>query len=216
MGSCRTIRTTTRGSCARCCSGWTAGSRQAQRHPQAATRRSPRRRSSNAARSRSRAFPASPCRLACWRPRGSTTGRNSRRAACAPSSRQGSAPRSRCCCRRWTSTATKWTGCAHPSSRYRSRLTRAGASTTRGSAVTTSSSHCRVRSCRYRSTSSSVELNHDPRLSIAERYRDRDHYLDLIAEHARPLIAQGYARAEDLPQILERAREHWARLVDGR
>jgi hypothetical protein len=58
------------------------------------------------------------------------------------------------------------------------------------------------------------ELNHDPRLSIAERYRDGDHYADLIAEHARPLIAQGYVRAEDLPQILERAREHWARLVD--
>jgi hypothetical protein len=60
------------------------------------------------------------------------------------------------------------------------------------------------------------ELNHDPRLSIAERYRDRDHYLDLIAEHARPLIAQGYVRAEDLPRILERARDHWTRLVDRR
>jgi hypothetical protein len=56
----------------------------------------------------------------------------------------------------------------------------------------------------------------DPRPSIAERYRDRDHYVELIAEHARRLIAEGYVRAEDLPKILERAREHWARLVDGR
>jgi hypothetical protein len=57
------------------------------------------------------------------------------------------------------------------------------------------------------------ERSHDPRLSIAERYRDRDHYLELVAEHARPLVAAGYVRAEDLPQILERARDHWSRLV---
>jgi hypothetical protein len=58
------------------------------------------------------------------------------------------------------------------------------------------------------------ELNHDPRLSIAGRYRDAEHYVELVAEHARPLVAQGYVRAEDVAQILERAREHWTRLVE--
>jgi hypothetical protein len=57
--------------------------------------------------------------------------------------------------------------------------------------------------------------NGDPRRSIAERYRDRDHYAELIAERAQPLIAEGYVRAEDLPKILEHAREHWTQLVEA-
>jgi hypothetical protein len=49
----------------------------------------------------------------------------------------------------------------------------------------------------------------DPRLSIAERYPSRQHYLGLVAEAAIQLIAKRYLLAEDLPRILESAARHW-------
>jgi hypothetical protein len=54
------------------------------------------------------------------------------------------------------------------------------------------------------------ERSGDPRLSIAERYRDRAHYLELVERHATRLIAQRYLLAEDLAEILRRAGDHWA------
>ena len=52
----------------------------------------------------------------------------------------------------------------------------------------------------------------DPRPSIGERYRDRDEYLALVAERARPLIAARYLLADDLPEIVRQAGEHWDHL----
>jgi hypothetical protein len=60
------------------------------------------------------------------------------------------------------------------------------------------------------------ELIRDPRPSIDQRYRNLDHYLELIAQHAEPLIAQGYLLAEDLPGILRQAEQHWEQLVVAR
>jgi len=54
------------------------------------------------------------------------------------------------------------------------------------------------------------ERTGDPRLSIAERYQNRAHYLGLVAEAGLKLIKGGYLLAEDLPVLLNRATEQWA------
>jgi hypothetical protein len=60
------------------------------------------------------------------------------------------------------------------------------------------------------------ELARDPRRSIRERYRDRDHYLELIAEEARGLIEREYLLAEDLAAILGQAEQRWDAIVERR
>ena len=55
----------------------------------------------------------------------------------------------------------------------------------------------------------------DPRTSIEERYQSREHYLGLVSEAAIDLIDDGYLLAEDLPQVLTRAGEHWDYLMQG-
>jgi len=50
---------------------------------------------------------------------------------------------------------------------------------------------------------------HDPRPSIEERYRDRDHYLGLVAKAGLDLIGQGFLLAEDLAIVLQQAGRHW-------
>ncbi len=54
-----------------------------------------------------------------------------------------------------------------------------------------------------------TEGSADPRRSISQRYPTREHYLGLIAESALRLVRDGYLLAEDLPALLERAREQW-------
>ena len=49
----------------------------------------------------------------------------------------------------------------------------------------------------------------DPRLSIEERYANRDHYLGLVAAEALKLIDQGYLLDQDLPEILAQAGMIW-------
>lgn len=49
----------------------------------------------------------------------------------------------------------------------------------------------------------------DPRRAISQRYPTREHYLGLIAESALRLVGEGYLLPEDLPALLERAREQW-------
>ena len=49
----------------------------------------------------------------------------------------------------------------------------------------------------------------DPRLSIEERYKDLDDYLQRVRWSAMDLIAKRYLLAEDLDFILERATRHW-------
>lgn len=56
----------------------------------------------------------------------------------------------------------------------------------------------------------------DPRRAILERYPDRAHYLDLVEQAAKPLIAAGYLRGEDMGAILQQAGERWRVLVDER
>jgi hypothetical protein len=56
----------------------------------------------------------------------------------------------------------------------------------------------------------------DPRRSILERYPNRQSYLALVEQIAKFLAADGYLRAEDLPQIVAQAGERWRVLVDER
>jgi Alpha/beta hydrolase domain len=53
------------------------------------------------------------------------------------------------------------------------------------------------------------EANHDPRLSIAERYVDRADYLQRIRTAATALVAQRLYLAGDVDEAVERAARHW-------
>jgi hypothetical protein len=59
------------------------------------------------------------------------------------------------------------------------------------------------------STKAEREQKRDPRLSIEERYKTREHYLDLVREAAAPLVKSGYLLADDVPTIVKRAGDHW-------
>ena len=49
----------------------------------------------------------------------------------------------------------------------------------------------------------------DPRLSVEERYLDRDHYLGLITKAADDLVSKGYLIEADVPRIVEQAGTRW-------
>jgi hypothetical protein len=53
------------------------------------------------------------------------------------------------------------------------------------------------------------ELNHDPRLSVEERYANRATYLGLATAAALMLIQEGYILSEDLNGVVGRALTHW-------
>ena len=56
----------------------------------------------------------------------------------------------------------------------------------------------------------------DPRLSIEERYRNRDHYIQLVEAKARDLVAQGYLLQRDLTHMRDLAAQEWAYTVEGK
>ena len=59
------------------------------------------------------------------------------------------------------------------------------------------------------STKAEREQKRDPRLSIEERYKTRDHYVELVREAAAPLVKSGYLLADDVPTMVKRAGDHW-------
>ncbi len=58
-------------------------------------------------------------------------------------------------------------------------------------------------------TRAARERTGDPRLSVEERYRGRDHYLGLIRNAADDLVSNGYLIPEDVPRIVEQAGTRW-------
>jgi Alpha/beta hydrolase domain len=58
-------------------------------------------------------------------------------------------------------------------------------------------------------TSAERKRASDPRVSIEERYRDKDQYVGLVRKAALELIDQRLLIAEDLPVILQNAGRHW-------
>jgi hypothetical protein len=59
-------------------------------------------------------------------------------------------------------------------------------------------------------TRTARQANADPRLSLEERYRGADDYLERIRTAAMDLIRRRYVLAEDLDAIVERAKTHWS------
>jgi hypothetical protein len=53
------------------------------------------------------------------------------------------------------------------------------------------------------------ERTGDPRLSIEERYKNREDYLDRITRSATELASRGYLRKEDIPRIVQQAATRW-------
>jgi len=58
-------------------------------------------------------------------------------------------------------------------------------------------------------TRAAREQNHDPRLSIEERYASRATYLGLVTAAALKLIQEGYLLSEDLNGVVGLALTHW-------
>ena len=58
-------------------------------------------------------------------------------------------------------------------------------------------------------TAAEREQNNDARLSIAERYRDKSDYLGRVTEAALDLIEERYLLAADLPEVIQRAKNHY-------
>ena len=64
-------------------------------------------------------------------------------------------------------------------------------------------------------TAADRKRTNDPRLSIDERYHDKDQYLGLVNKAALDLIDQGFLLAEDLAAVLRDARRHWDYLASS-
>jgi hypothetical protein len=58
-------------------------------------------------------------------------------------------------------------------------------------------------------TRAARQANGDPRLSIDERYRSVEDYLQRIRSATMDLVRQRYLLAEDLDSIVDRAKSHW-------
>ncbi|HKQ06647.1 MAG TPA: alpha/beta hydrolase domain-containing protein [Blastocatellia bacterium] len=65
----------------------------------------------------------------------------------------------------------------------------------------------------FAKTKAERERAGDPRLSIEERYGDREHYLAQIEQAANELIKGGYLLADDLPAVTDRAAQYWKGVV---
>jgi hypothetical protein len=59
-------------------------------------------------------------------------------------------------------------------------------------------------------TKSERDARHDPRLSIEERYRDQEDYLQKIRASAAALVKDRFLLQEDTDDVVQRAAKHWA------
>jgi len=64
-------------------------------------------------------------------------------------------------------------------------------------------------------TKAAREENHDPRLSIEERYASREKYLELVKDAASKLAKERYLLSEDITGIVDRASAQWDYLAHG-
>ena len=62
-------------------------------------------------------------------------------------------------------------------------------------------------------TKAEREARHDPRLSIEERYRDRNDYLQRIQTVATALVKDRLFLQEDVDDVVQRATRHWTYAV---
>jgi len=57
------------------------------------------------------------------------------------------------------------------------------------------------------------EKTGDPRLSIEERYRNRQDYVRKVAAAAEELVRERFMIEEDVPRVVERAAARWDSLM---
>jgi hypothetical protein len=58
-------------------------------------------------------------------------------------------------------------------------------------------------------TKAEREARKDPRLSIAERYRDRDDYISKLRTAAQDLVRSRYLLEEDIENVVKRGQAQW-------
>jgi Alpha/beta hydrolase domain len=58
-------------------------------------------------------------------------------------------------------------------------------------------------------TAADRKRTNDPRLSIEERYHDKDQYLSLVTRAAQAQVGQRFLLAEDVPAVVRNAGRHW-------
>jgi Alpha/beta hydrolase domain len=61
----------------------------------------------------------------------------------------------------------------------------------------------------FERTRADREASRDPRPSIAETYSTREVYLDRVRNAAEALVAQRFARREDIEAMLKDSARHW-------
>jgi hypothetical protein len=67
----------------------------------------------------------------------------------------------------------------------------------------------------FATTRAEREKNHDPRMSIEERYPNRDTYVSQVKEAATKLAQQGYLLSDDVTEIVATAGDHWDYITNG-
>ncbi len=66
----------------------------------------------------------------------------------------------------------------------------------------------------FATTAARREQNHDPRLAISERYRDKVDFLRQVRAAGEALVAQRYLLQQDIEPIVSRAESHWDLLMN--
>jgi hypothetical protein len=61
----------------------------------------------------------------------------------------------------------------------------------------------------FAKTRADRDKNHDPRLSVEERYGTRADYVRRVEEAAKQLVQARYLLQEDVAPIVEAAGQHW-------
>jgi hypothetical protein len=61
----------------------------------------------------------------------------------------------------------------------------------------------------FAATKAEKNKNHDPRLSLEERYSGREDYLRRVQAAANALAKDGYLLQEDVKPVLDEAGKHW-------
>ena len=64
-------------------------------------------------------------------------------------------------------------------------------------------------------TAADRKRSNDPRLSIDERYHDKDQYIGLVTKAAQTLVSRGFLLADDLPAVVGNAARHWDYLASA-
>ncbi|MCU1258419.1 MAG: hypothetical protein JWO80_1304, partial [Bryobacterales bacterium] len=64
-------------------------------------------------------------------------------------------------------------------------------------------------------TKAEREASHDPRLSIEERYPDKQAYMEKVNAAAKKLVSAGYLLERDVPKVVERSSAEWDYLMSA-